>query len=196
VLGAISKRRPYRQSAAEGTAAKIGRQSRGAIWDYPFLWRALLRQRRDRRKSTSPATRTATAEHRHPRENIFPNSSSVFDLPPPSFSWGESLCSSRIQRDHQKRVIAAPPRFATPSTASRRPREPLFCLGALMPYTAGQRPVSGSGANSVFLKEKTGGEGGIRTLGTLAGTPDFESGTIDHSATSPRCEGETVGGLN
>ena len=31
----------------------------------------------------------------------------------------------------------------------------------------------------------SGGEGGIRTHGTLARTPDFESGTFDHSATSP-----------
>ena len=31
----------------------------------------------------------------------------------------------------------------------------------------------------------SGGEGGIRTLGTLTRTPDFESGTFDHSATSP-----------
>ena len=30
-----------------------------------------------------------------------------------------------------------------------------------------------------------GGEGGIRTLGTFDSTPDFESGTFDHSATSP-----------
>ncbi len=30
-----------------------------------------------------------------------------------------------------------------------------------------------------------GGEGGIRTHGKLAPTPDFESGTFDHSATSP-----------
>ena len=30
-----------------------------------------------------------------------------------------------------------------------------------------------------------GGEGGIRTLGTFNSTPDFESGTFDHSATSP-----------
>ena len=34
--------------------------------------------------------------------------------------------------------------------------------------------------------EQNGGEGGIRTHGTLSGTPDFESGTIDHSATSPK----------
>src|SRR6478672_3862455 len=32
----------------------------------------------------------------------------------------------------------------------------------------------------------SGGEGGIRTHGTLARTPDFESGTFDHSATSPK----------
>ena len=31
----------------------------------------------------------------------------------------------------------------------------------------------------------SGGEGGIRTLGSVATTPDFESGTFDHSATSP-----------
>ena len=29
------------------------------------------------------------------------------------------------------------------------------------------------------------GEGGIRTPGTREGTPDFESGTFDHSVTSP-----------
>lgn len=29
------------------------------------------------------------------------------------------------------------------------------------------------------------GEAGIRTLGTLAGTPHFECGAFDHSATSP-----------
>ena len=33
--------------------------------------------------------------------------------------------------------------------------------------------------------ENRGGEGGIRTHGRLAPTPDFESGTFDHSATSP-----------
>ncbi len=33
---------------------------------------------------------------------------------------------------------------------------------------------------------RSGGEGGIRTLGRLTPTPDFESGTFDHSATSPR----------
>jgi hypothetical protein len=36
------------------------------------------------------------------------------------------------------------------------------------------------------LRDLTGGEGGIRTPGTLASSTDFESAAIDHSATSPR----------
>lgn len=35
-------------------------------------------------------------------------------------------------------------------------------------------------------QQVNGGEGGIRTHGTLAGTPHFECGTFDHSATSPQ----------
>jgi hypothetical protein len=31
----------------------------------------------------------------------------------------------------------------------------------------------------------TGGQGGIRTHGTLAGSPHFECGAIDHSTTCP-----------
>ena len=31
-----------------------------------------------------------------------------------------------------------------------------------------------------------GGEGGIRTHGTLASTPVFKTGAINHSATSPK----------
>ena len=38
---------------------------------------------------------------------------------------------------------------------------------------------------STIRVKSSGGEGGIRTRGTF-GTPDFESGTFDHSATSPR----------
>ena len=34
-----------------------------------------------------------------------------------------------------------------------------------------------------------GGEGGIRTHGTVARTPHFECGAFDHSATSPRIFG-------
>ena len=47
-------------------------------------------------------------------------------------------------------------------------------------------PKRCSKKNNINAKN-AGGEGGIRTLGTIASTPDFESGTFDHSATSPRC---------
>ena len=39
-----------------------------------------------------------------------------------------------------------------------------------------------------------GGEGGIRTHGTVAGTPHFECGAFDLSATSPQDQ-ETLAGL-
>ena len=35
-------------------------------------------------------------------------------------------------------------------------------------------------------EDRAGGEGGIRTHGTVARTPHFECGAFDHSATSPR----------
>jgi hypothetical protein len=38
---------------------------------------------------------------------------------------------------------------------------------------------------TVRLMQETGGEGGIRTPGTLSGTPVFKTGAINHSATSP-----------
>jgi hypothetical protein len=42
-----------------------------------------------------------------------------------------------------------------------------------------------------------GGEGGIRTHGALAGTPHFECGAFDHSATSPLCwSAQVVRGLS
>ncbi len=37
----------------------------------------------------------------------------------------------------------------------------------------------------LFGVQIIGGEGGIRTLGTVARTPVFETGAFDHSATSP-----------
>src|SRR5205085_11218676 len=42
----------------------------------------------------------------------------------------------------------------------------------------------------------SGGEGGIRTHGTVARTPHFECGTIDHSATSPTAYLSKGAGLN
>jgi hypothetical protein len=37
----------------------------------------------------------------------------------------------------------------------------------------------------VLDNKSNGGEGGIRTPGTLSGTPVFKTGAINHSATSP-----------
>jgi hypothetical protein len=34
-------------------------------------------------------------------------------------------------------------------------------------------------------EQHTGGRGGIRTHGTLAGTPVFKTGALNHSATLP-----------
>src|SRR5690606_23018699 len=55
---------------------------------------------------------------------------------------------------------------------------------------SGCQPLSQSHLLSVLTGRHkanlSGGEGGIRTLDTLARMPDFESGTFTHSATSPK----------
>jgi hypothetical protein len=56
-------------------------------------------------------------------------------------------------------------------------------------------------ANAAGAMMKTCGEGGIRTLGTVARTTVFETATIDRSATSPGIlsrlkSGEKPGGKN
>src|SRR3954453_16820338 len=45
--------------------------------------------------------------------------------------------------------------------------------------------IAARGAAENSILGGCGGEGGIRTHGTVARTPHFECGTIDHSATSP-----------
>jgi hypothetical protein len=40
----------------------------------------------------------------------------------------------------------------------------------------------------------TGGRGGIRTHGTLAGTPVFKTGALNHSATLPLLQDQALGG--
>ena len=47
-------------------------------------------------------------------------------------------------------------------------------------------PCSSARPRSFDLLEIPGGERGIRTHGTLTGTPDFESGSFGHSDSSPR----------
>src|SRR5690606_3403610 len=50
---------------------------------------------------------------------------------------------------------------------------------------ASSDPTIRKGATRAPFLIVSGGEGGIRTHGTLARTPDFESGPFDHSGTSP-----------
>ena len=45
------------------------------------------------------------------------------------------------------------------------------------------------------LKQLFGGRGGIRTHGTLAGTPVFKTGALNHSATLPSNEINELGEL-
>ncbi len=49
------------------------------------------------------------------------------------------------------------------------------------------------GADPFTLGREIGGEGGIRTHGGRKPTPDFESGTFDHSATSPPVPDVAIG---
>ena len=62
------------------------------------------------------------------------------------------------------------------------------------PVTAGRfEPIRGKLQSHLKLEcnclsKRTGGEGGIRTPGTLSGTPVFKTGAINHSATSPCAE--------
>jgi hypothetical protein len=41
-------------------------------------------------------------------------------------------------------------------------------------------------------EQSTGGRGGIRTHGTLAGTPVFKTGALNHSATLPSLEHQSL----
>ena len=45
------------------------------------------------------------------------------------------------------------------------------------------------------VKQHSGGRGGIRTHGTLAGTPVFKTGALNHSATLPSNEINELGEL-
>ena len=47
-----------------------------------------------------------------------------------------------------------------------------------------QKPTKRS--NTIRIERDSGGEGGIRTDGTLAGSTVFETAPFDHSGTSPR----------
>ncbi len=64
------------------------------------------------------------------------------------------------------------------------------CLEFLRPHAARPRLERSPQANSA--KSENGGEGGIRTHGTLARTPVFKTGAFNHSATSPDADAPPV----
>ena len=55
-------------------------------------------------------------------------------------------------------------------------------------FTGGYRALQNKEPYLKNSQVHSGGEGGIRTHGRFDPTPDFESGTFDHSATSPNLE--------
>src|SRR5882757_4333530 len=67
------------------------------------------------------------------------------------------------------------PRFAAGKSAHRTARIP-----SVWPPRVRSRAVAMN-----RMRKKNGGEGGIRTLGSLARTRAFQARAFDHSATSP-----------
>ncbi len=59
-------------------------------------------------------------------------------------------------------------------------------LASAVPKLEGALVYVNSRCSLTEARRKRGGEGGIRTHGTIAGTPVFETGPIDHSGTSPQ----------
>ena len=114
--------------------------------------------------------------------------------PPPWLALPPLLAISRCF----SALIAAKPRFEPPEPPLFEPAISVSCLLAKLhqqnaaradPFTSlievsnkGRHPA----ARRSGSRNDVGGEGGIRTHGTVAHTPHFECGAFDHSATSPR----------
>ncbi len=88
------------------------------------------------------------------------------------------LCSARPRRAAPSALRTADGRFEEGWACKPSPSNPTS-QGARAPCSLRQTKKAPMGP-CLF-----GGEGGIRTHGTVTRTPDFESGTFDHSATSP-----------
>ena len=72
------------------------------------------------------------------------------------------------------------------SIAADRPRKSIhFRVHGADAGSDRQKKKTRNACGSAGCEGITGGEGGIRTHGRRTPTPDFESGTIDHAATSP-----------
>src|SRR3989344_9077806 len=87
------------------------------------------------------------------------------------------ICSKKSVRTFKLRI--------EPSFLSHAERGKPFWMRE---FLAGMRLCRACGATPFRLPIRIfnfGGEGEIRTLGTLSSTPVFETGAFDHSATSP-----------
>jgi hypothetical protein len=82
-------------------------------------------------------------------------------------------------------------------TPSLRPVSPC-AIAASYGHVGHKWPFNPNVALCCNINELGGGEGGIRTPGTVTRTPHFECGAIDHSATSPHagCTRGSLGGLD
>ena len=76
--------------------------------------------------------------------------------------------------------------FAALGSLALRTNESLLKFGGATGETPIQSGISiGITSFKMLGSKSNGGEGGIRTPGTLSGTPVFKTGAINHSATSP-----------
>ena len=112
-----------------------------------------------------------------------------------SCTFGHSVTSPEPRASRRGRVWglgqpALAPTYLPPSGA--QPAERTSTASGVEPR--GTRPRGGRRAKRDGWGQHPSGERGIRTLGTLTGTPDFESGTFGHSDISPRRTMSAEGG--
>jgi hypothetical protein len=112
---------------------------------------------------------------------------------------------SRGSTNHEPCLAMVRAPFPTPSSGAHLSRDApilrhgiadlsLVARAACRPACACWGSPSSAAPASTLLRAKRdiSGEGGIRTLGTLAGTHDFQSCTFGHSVTSPEARIDTA----
>ncbi len=91
---------------------------------------------------------------------------------------GTPLCHAPL-RLHSQTTLRCPAARVAPHTPTTRAVEPSGSTAGLT------RPLRQKAQAKTRGKEKTGGEGGIRTRGTVARTHAFQACSFSHSDTSP-----------
>src|SRR6476620_5907190 len=100
------------------------------------------------------------------------------------FPWCARLSREVDRASHWRRLAQA----SWPcSAATDAPRSALASVRGL--ETRLSSGLSAARLHKRLVGLLRGGEGGIRTHGTVARAPHFECGAFDHSATSPHCDG-------